>query len=77
MWFCYESNMKGGWCPVIHYLVKPDAKSDRTKGKVRTPPVEVPDDCIGADGEGDFKLLTERFPPPRDYREELKNAEFD
>ena len=59
MWFCYELSDAGKWeaCAYRTNFGEP-ALDDR----LRTELVELPEDCIGGDGEPMFGKLRERFP---------------
>lgn len=59
MWFCYEQGITGHWNPVV-YPSKPDKKLVDTPD--RTDPVQVPEDCIHANGQPNIDKLVERFP---------------
>lgn len=56
IYFCYERAMTGNWQPACYHDSKP-GKDREVVGLV-----EVPADCIDADGSPNFGLLQKRFP---------------
>lgn len=58
IFFCYERAMTGNWQPVCYHGEKPG------KGKGLVGFVEVPADCVDADGSPNFGALQKRFPLP-------------
>jgi len=58
IWFAWERAMTGQWQPVCYHGEKP------RDGKTRVGLVEVPADCIDADGSPNFGALQRRFPLP-------------
>lgn len=63
MWFCWEMNFANRWTPVCHHMDKPKAR----KGEEHrlAGPWEVPDDCVGSDGQPMLGALQRRFPAPK------------
>lgn len=64
MWFAYELDFARRWTPVAYHGDKPPKKlgTDVERSTLH----EVPEDCIGADGEPLFGKLMERFQKPKE-----------
>lgn len=60
IYFCYERTMTGSWQPACYHGDKPG------KGRDYDGLVEVPADCIDADGSANFGRLQKRFPMQRE-----------
>lgn len=62
IFFCYELS-HNGWNAVAYHGEKP-RKNENSLKVERSSFYEVPDDCIGANGEPMFGKLQTRFPSP-------------
>lgn len=72
MFFAYEKDFAGRYCPVVYYNEKP---SKRMEGEpVRSAVYDVPPECIGGDGEPMFSRLVKRFPPPQEKEDEAESS---
>lgn len=63
IYFAWERTMTGQWQPVCYHGEKPG------KGKGLVGLVEVPADCVDADGSPNFGALQKRFPLVRENAE--------
>lgn len=61
MIFCYEKDFAERWLPVVYHDGLPPKTGPNGQGVERRGSWEVPDDCMGSDGEPMFGKLMERF----------------
>lgn len=64
MFFAYEMNFGGKWCPVVYHGDKPSKKMEGEPS--RSAVHEVPSDCIDEFGNPIFGKLQRMFPPPQE-----------